>query len=208
MKVSKKTLKQETIDTYNRSAKELAEYFQCFGLKFYKGYIDKIFSIYGRDNPKVLEIGCGDGRDAEYILQKTNNYTGLDISARMVKLAKERKLSARFMVADIENYKFTKKYDIILGFGVLLHSNKKSLERIFFNIAKNGLREKGLLFISLKSKGAYKKIIKEDQFGKRIFYFYPAWLVREISRKYYQEVYYRRKKIGNTVWLQFGLQKK
>jgi hypothetical protein len=50
--------KQATIDTYNKSAKELAVYFRGIGSRV--SDIEKAIKLVGNiDNPSVLEIGCG-----------------------------------------------------------------------------------------------------------------------------------------------------
>ncbi len=81
-------LRQQTVDTYNKSAKELAEYSHGIGTR--KKYINRAFNLAGSPkNARVLEVGCGDGRDATEILKHTDNYLGFDIARKAVELAKQ-----------------------------------------------------------------------------------------------------------------------
>ena len=96
--------KEITLQTYNKSAKKLAEYFSGIGSR--KSDINRAFSYINKKEPKVLEIGCGDGRDAEYIVSKTKNYEGFDLSEEMINIAKTKVSEGNFHVADLEEYFF------------------------------------------------------------------------------------------------------
>ena len=192
-------LKQQTIITYNNSAKELAEYFSGISGSRQK-FMDKVFMISPKKNPKVLEIGCGDGRDAQYILQKTDSYEGFDLSEKMINLAKKRNLPGKFFVADLEKFCFKRKYDIIFAMSSLLHSDRNVVEGVIKK-AKQSLNENGLLAIDLKMATTYYKKVKKDKFGVRTFYYYPFELINKYFKEYYRIVYHRRETIGTTKWL-------
>ena len=78
---------------------------------------------------KVLEVGCGIGTDAVNFARAGANYTGVELSAESLKLAKKRfevfVLEGRFYNADAENLVETlpmEKFDLIYSFGVLHHT--------------------------------------------------------------------------------------
>lgn len=54
--------KNQTILTYNESATSLAKKFDELGARI--SDIEEAFALIQKDNPFVLEIGCGNGRDA------------------------------------------------------------------------------------------------------------------------------------------------
>lgn len=56
------------------------------------------------DNKKVLDLGCGAGKDALFYVQKGFTYSGVDASAEMCALAKQDK-----NVSDIRNESFSQK---------------------------------------------------------------------------------------------------
>src|SRR3989338_2033199 len=97
-------LKKQTVETYNKSVAGLAKKFSNFGPRV--DDIKRGFSYVSRNNPNVLEIGCGYGREAKEILWHTNKYLGMDISEEMIKMAKEQVPEGSFVVADVENYNF------------------------------------------------------------------------------------------------------
>src|SRR3990167_9930931 len=90
--------KQATIDTYNKSARELAEYFRGIGSR--SGDVQYAIKLAGNPNqPKIIEIGCGDGRDAKEIARWTNDYIGFDISKELIKIARQYVPKAHFEIA-------------------------------------------------------------------------------------------------------------
>lgn len=72
------------------------------------GDIEQVFSYIQKSSPKVIEIGCGNGRDAREILTHTSEYLGIDVSGGMIRLAKEDLPEAheKFIVADVESFEF------------------------------------------------------------------------------------------------------
>ena len=198
--------KQITLETYNKSAQQLAEYFSGID-DVRRKLVDKAFALSGLNNPKVLEIGCGDGRDAEYILTKTKNYCGFDLSERMVKLAKKRLPQVDFFVSDLEGYNCEEKYDLIFSLSTLVHIDKTGLQ-IFLEKMINCLTVDGLLVIDLKMSDKYKEEFKKDQFGKRVFYYYPVKLIRKYISKQYKIEYLLEERVGKTNWLSIIARKK
>ncbi len=173
-------LKQKTIDTYNKSAKELAKKFNGQDARVVD--IEKAFSIVKKENPFVLEIGCGNGRDAAEIIKGTSHYLGLDISEELIKIAKTENPKANFEVADIEKYTLPKNIDIIFAFASLLHVNKENVEMIL-DKAYEALNENGIFFVSLKY-GEYHEETKEDDFGVRTYYIYTPELIADLATEY------------------------
>ena len=72
---------------------------------------------------RVLEVGCGPGYMAENIVVKDLQYSGVDISAGMIKLCKEHysKIdTAQFSVGDIQHLAFSPScFDAVLCIGAL-----------------------------------------------------------------------------------------
>lgn len=67
-----------TIATYDNSAEELAEYFRSIGPRIQD--LEKGLSLAGanKGTARVVEIGCGDGRDAREIIKRVDWYEGFD----------------------------------------------------------------------------------------------------------------------------------
>jgi len=193
----------KTVETYNRGAIEYAKKFQGIGPRI--GCINEVFAEYAQPNPRVLEIGCDDGRDAEEICKKTNHYTGFDISKSFVALAREKLPEVNFQVADVETYEFAEPVDIIFAFASLLHVDKETFRQILKR-AHISLSQDGIFYISVKL-GSYKggEVIK-DAFGERTFYFYEFGDIEEIADGY-EIINQRKLTVGNTPWLYIILKK-
>ena len=97
---------------------------------------------------KVLELGCGTGKNTSYLLQKAEQIVGLDFSQEMLNIARAKITDARvqFKKADLN-----KNWDIENHFADLITSNL-TLEHIqdlghIFEQASNKLKANGIFFI-------------------------------------------------------------
>lgn len=194
-----------TVETYNKSAKELAEYFRGVGSR--NDDIDKAFELAGNPHePKVVEIGCGDGRDAKEIYARTPNYVGFDISEELIKLAQVHVPGAKFEVADAASYTFPPETDIIFAFASLLHLNQNEVKKVMRN-AFFSLKPRGIIYISLKQAPGYESRIKKDHYGTRRFYFYNPEIIEQLAGHGYKTVYTNTEVIGSTDWFEIALQR-
>lgn len=197
--------RQQTVDTYNRSARELAEYFRGIGPR--AKYIDMAFRAAGNPiNAKVVEIGCGDGRDAKAILTRTADYLGLDISEELIKLAKDHAPAGRFEVADAARFDYPSGIDIVVAFASILHLNRQEVKGLFKKIHAC-LNPDGIVYISTKYRSRYQQAVKADRFGKRLFYFYSPQLLADLAGEQYKVVKTWNETIGKTEWVELILQK-
>jgi SAM-dependent methyltransferase len=198
-------LRQETIDTYNKSAKELAEYFRGIGPRV--KYIDLAFKLAGNpERARVIELGCGDGRDAKEIIKRADWYEGSDISPALIDLARGYAPEGQFVMADAATYELPDNLDIIFAFASLLHLNKDEVKELLARAA-NALRPGGIFYISLKWSPEYHQEIKEDQYGRRLFYFYNPEVIAELAGPSYEVVTSFREAHGHTEWFEIALQK-
>lgn len=126
--------KQQTIDVYNATAQEMMAKFAGIGARVED--IFHAFSYVQKDTPRVVEIGCGNGRDAREILNHTSDYLGIDISSEIIRLAKESlpEVSSKFIVADVEDFEFPERIDIIFSFASLLHTPREKLQEVLQNM--------------------------------------------------------------------------
>jgi len=94
---------------------------------------------------KVLDLGCGEGRDALFLSKKGFKVTAIDISKtgikNLLKKAKELKVKIIGKVKDITKFNFKIKYDIIISFSVFQFLNKKEVYSIIKKMKKNTKKE-------------------------------------------------------------------
>jgi 2-polyprenyl-3-methyl-5-hydroxy-6-metoxy-1,4-benzoquinol methylase len=79
----------------------------------------------------ALDIGCGSsGRLIDLLLDAGFDVEGLDISPRMLELARKRQPGVTFHQADICQWVFTKSYDFITAWDSLWHIPMEEHERV------------------------------------------------------------------------------
>ena len=72
---------------------------------------------------KVLDLGCGEGRNALFLAEHGFDVTAVDISARGIRklthLADTQALSMKAVVQDMRTYAFQEDFDLIISHGCL-----------------------------------------------------------------------------------------
>ena len=114
----------------------------------------KEFAFFRRNvfGKKVLDIGCGAGRDAPVFLKHGFDYLGIDGSRGMVKVARARTKRAKFKLMDF--YKLRSpphSFDGIWAVASLVHIPKKRMVRALQGI-KRILKPDGIGFIVMREK--------------------------------------------------------
>jgi ubiquinone/menaquinone biosynthesis C-methylase UbiE len=196
--------KKQTINTYDKSAKFHADKFDEIGTRIED--IELTYSKVKKKNPKTIELGCGNGRDAVEIIKHTNDYLGIDLSSELIKLAKKKVGEKYFKVADIETFKFPKNIDVVFTFASLLHSDKVSVKKVLNNIYKN-MNKGGVIFISLKYDKYQKRLMYKEHQGYKTFYFYTPEDIKEIAPEGFKSVFEEIQDFKGQNWFSLILQK-
>lgn len=163
-----------TKKTYAESARSLAEYFSSLDAR--EDDIERAFDLVGgTQNSAVLELGCGDGRDASAILKRTRNYTGIDYSKGLIELAKQSNPGHddRFLVADMRSFAPAdgQRYAIIFAFASLIHLEPSELKSVLEKYI-DMLRPGGIIYVSMKYSDHHITTTKEDKHGWRLYHLY------------------------------------
>ena len=66
--------------------------------------VDKIAELYAPLKGKILDLGCGTGLVAQKLKTAENEFTGVDISQKMLDLAQQKNIYAELQQADILTY--------------------------------------------------------------------------------------------------------
>jgi len=94
---------------------------------------------------KVLDLGCGGSGYGLHLAKKGFDVTSVDISKTAIKQlekeAKTRNLKIKTIIADMENFEFEEKYDIILALGVFHFIPEKELRNLLMKIKKNTTKD-------------------------------------------------------------------
>lgn len=167
--------------------------------------IERAFWLFDKENPVVVELGCGPGREAEILLKYTKNYTGIDLSERMIELAQKKLPKTSFIIGDFAEINFPEGVDIFFAFASFLHCNQNKVFNVL-NRAYNALNINGIVYISTKSCHWYEKTIKQDEMGLTPVYLYsPRWL--SLLCKRFKVIYQNVENFENRDWLTMILQK-
>lgn len=82
-----------------------------------QAFVD-FFESYNRLNASVLDIGCGQGRDAVFIARLGYSVTGVDLSPTGIKdlmsVARQENLNVKGVVADIRECEWSELYDVVV----------------------------------------------------------------------------------------------
>jgi len=171
----------QTISTYNKIAHRYAE-FRWGEVSRWRVLAYKNFIKYNKGT-EVLDVGCGPGKDAAILISKGFNVIGVDASRGLIDEAKSRVPKGTFILGDLRNLRFKKKFDGIWCCASLLHVKKTEAQRAI-NSFKNLLKGNGILFVALKEgDGECIKTYKDG--SKRFFAYYrKVEAVRLVSEEF------------------------
>lgn len=205
--MTKKSEKKQNIENYSKFAVFYSKKFSDLGAKVREKDIDKAFSYVTKPNPKTVEIGCGNGRDAKEIMEHTNDYLGTDLSEGMLELAKQNAPGVNFQLADLEEYSFPSGVDVVFSFASLIHSDKSSLKKVLERVYK-ALDLGGVFLISLKYGDYHKETLDRDGVGMpRTYYFYTPEEIKELLPNGFEIVYEDIQDFNNQKWFTIILRK-
>ena len=103
----------------------------------------------------ILEIGCGEGQNAIYLLDQGFNVKASDVSAEAVNWCKNanKKYENNFFVLDILNNNLTEKFDFILCVSTLHMLVLDEHRKAFFDFIKSHLTDNGIAIITTMGDG-------------------------------------------------------
>ena len=108
---------------------------------------------------KILDIGCGNGRDSFFFNQKGYNVTGIDISQKAIqKNSKTKNKNIVFKKFDVGKNKVIGKFEIIYC-RFFLHTVDHLLEKRLINLIKRSKKKKTIIFFEFRN-------FKDKIFGK------------------------------------------
>ncbi len=154
----------------------------------------------------VLDVGCGSGLKSKYLISKGFDVTGIDISDKMIEIARKNYPKGHFSAMDMEKIKLDQKFDGVMAHACLLHAKKNKAAEIVKHWT-SFVKPKGYLYIATKElvEGVNEKIIKEGNYGYEYERFFSYYTQKEIE-KYMKDagleiVHSVRRTYGTSKWL-------
>lgn len=150
--------------------------------KYYEAYDDRYRQIHGQnlqwfdDNPtpivweiadtygitpshRVLELGCGEGRDAQLLLNKGYDLLATDISSAAIAFASKKwpEFADRFSVLDCVNGDLPEKFDFIYAIAVLHMLVEDPDRNQFYSFIRDHLNQGGIGLICTMGDGEFER---------------------------------------------------
>ncbi|MCX6791004.1 MAG: class I SAM-dependent methyltransferase [Candidatus Gribaldobacteria bacterium] len=105
---------------------------------------------YIKSGNKVLDLGCGNGRCVEIIKAKGGEYTGIDISDKLIEIAKKRYPAENFQVGDALSLPYPdNSFGIIYSIAVLHHIPSAEMREKFLQEASRVLNLGGFFILTV-----------------------------------------------------------
>jgi len=158
---------KKAIETYNKYAKIYAD--RTFNVILQFQQTEFISLLPGK---KILDIGSGSGRDSKHFKDEGLEVIGIDISDGLLEEAKKRAPGVEFKKMDMLNMDFKENaFDGIWLAATLSDIEKKDAAK-FLEDCKKVLKNKGIIYISVK-EGEGEKVEKKEYLGnEERFYSY------------------------------------
>ncbi|MCR5501718.1 MAG: methyltransferase domain-containing protein [Lachnospiraceae bacterium] len=145
---------------------------------------------------KVLDIGCGEGKDAVYMAQKGYEVSAFDLTEngirKTIALAETRNVRINAYVDDINSFDISEQYDIIYSTGTvqyLFDENKAD----FFRKLEKITRPDGVVFINVFVEKPFLELPpdwdKEEKMWKpgELFTYFADWKFERIDEVIFED---------------------
>ncbi|ADQ41932.1 Methyltransferase type 11 [Caldicellulosiruptor acetigenus I77R1B] len=136
----------------------------------------KLFLKYIPEGGKILDLGCGSGRDTKYFLGKGYDVVAVDGSIEMVKLSSEY-TGKKTLHMTFQEIDFEEEFDGIWACASLLHVRRDEISSILYKIYR-ALKPNGVLYVSFKYGDK-----EEYRYDGRFFNYYDEKSFSELIKK-------------------------
>lgn len=139
---NKKDVISITRDTYDLIATSYSE--KISGLlsdtwvgDYEKQLLDRFLQLIEALNPKILDVGCGNGKDTAYLMAKGATVVGIDYSSKMLQEAKRHVQNGVFYLMDMRNLEFPNNtFDGVWANGCIYHVPKVKLSQVLKEVIR------------------------------------------------------------------------
>jgi SAM-dependent methyltransferase len=162
-------LLNETISYYDRHSRQFFDQTVDVDMSaLYRPFLELI-----PDSGRILDAGCGSGRDSLYFKQQGYYVEAFDASLEMCRLASAH-LGQPVQQKTFDEIEWDSDFDGVWASASLLHVNKASLSAVLERLAR-ALKPTGVFFISVKRRdeewnqeGRFFNGYNEDSFSRLI----------------------------------------
>jgi SAM-dependent methyltransferase/diadenosine tetraphosphate (Ap4A) HIT family hydrolase len=134
-----------TIKAYNESAEMFSD--QWFSNTDLHPLLKRVTAILP-PGARILDAGCGSGRDVEYLGQLGFDCLGVDLSSGMIREARRRSPKSVFRLMDIRSIDLPPElFDCVISLAVIVHLDLTDVTAVFAE-AQRLLRPNGILALT------------------------------------------------------------
>lgn len=136
----------KTIATYDATADHYASQMNAFTPEEDR----KLFLTYLKPRSKILDVGCAAGRDSIFFTKHGHVTIGVDMSEKLLEIARQKAPGLTFLNKDIRDKGFPDSiFNAIWACAVLLHQSRQEIPGILQNFY-HALTNNGVLFVRVK----------------------------------------------------------
>ena len=154
------SMNSKVIESFNKFAEQYADITFSNLLQY---ELNRFISLIPKDG-KVLDLGCGAGRDVEYFTDFKLKTMGIDASKNLINEAKKR-VNENFEVMDMRKLTFKdEEFDGIWAQDSISYVAKDDVKGVLKNVFRI-LKREGIFFVSVR-KGSDEVLILSEKLGK------------------------------------------
>ena len=133
----------------------------------------------------VLDVGCGTGRMVENLKKFGAKVTGLDVSEKMLAIAKKHFSTTEFVLGDIEELPFEdESFDMVVATFVIVHLG--TLQRAFDEVYRV-LKPGGVFLVSnVNQRKAPKLKMEKEEIIIKSFYHRPEAVAEALEESFFK----------------------
>ena len=144
---------------------------------------------------KVLDIGCGEGKDAVFMAQQGYDVWAFDITengiAKTRKLAEKRGVQLHAFVADINDFQIDETFDIIYSTGTIQYLDDDRIDAFFDKVQKM-TAVNGINWFNVFVDKPFIPLPPDWDIGEKmwptakLFTYYPDWRFERIDETVFE----------------------
>lgn len=187
-----------SVNTFNEVAQQYQDKYMCW--PEYTATYDALCD-YLSPTARVLDIACGPGNIAHYLLTRYPqlDYLGIDLAPNMVTLAQVNNPKGQFKVMDsLDISRLSAQFDAMVCGFCLPYLNQVQVRSLLSSMAAY-LEPNGLMYLSWIAGDLGEAKAQTSSCGQQVFtYYYPKqWLIDVLRQAYIEPLYLHRQQSPN-----------
>ena len=144
---------------------------------------------------KVLDIGCGEGKDAVFMAKQGYEVYAFDITengiAKTKRMAKENGVEINAFIADVNDFSIDETFDIIYSTGTIQYLDDDRIDG-FFEKVKRMTKPQGINWFNVFVDKPFIPLPPDWDVGEKmwptakLFTYYPDWKFERIDEKIFE----------------------